>query len=284
MTELSTLLKQNDVTQRQGIFVDKLIAEKTVWDKLAEENPTHAVISAKDEADAARKSEDQITELKKDFNDGVILDLGCGYGRIAKYLLPKRTFAGYIGVDSAFNMLGLFRRRYESESKEQTTPALFLNADIHTLPLQDNTVDNVVVAAVFLHNHKTVVKKSLDEIKRVLKPGGKVFVYSSFPNKWSLMGLQGACYQMLLNFCGNPFKNGPVRYYGRREVAELFSEFSEVDIRPFGFALLPKRIVFIPSFLGSLYRRFIANPVNGFLSSFFPVTCCPTHHDVIARN
>ncbi|MCA9365835.1 class I SAM-dependent methyltransferase, partial [Candidatus Kaiserbacteria bacterium] len=233
-TNLKSLLKPNSVTEREGIFVDKYIADKTVWDKLAVESPEHAVISASSEEAVAEKSVDQITELKVDLPEGIILDLGCGYGRIAKYLLPQRSFSGYIGVDSAHEMVRLFAARYNQTPAEQTTPVMFVNADIHMIPLQDSSVDSVVVAAVFLHNHKSVVKRSLDEIYRVLKPGGVMYVYGSFPNKWSLMGLQGMIYQMFLNLIGNPFKNGPVRYYARGEVADLLDSFSEINIRSVG--------------------------------------------------
>lgn len=267
---LAAIVRDQDVVERKGILVDKHIAEKTVWDKLATINPIDAVISAGNEEDAAKKSEPQITELKAEFNDGIILDLGCGYGRIAKYLLPQRTFAGYVGLDSAYTMLQLFQDRYRRETNEQTTPALFLNANIHTIPLKDDSVDNVVVAAVFLHNHKSVVKQSIDEIQRVLKPGGKLFVYSSFPNKWTLMGLQGALYQMLLNLLGKPYKNGPVRYYGMKEVSNLFEGFGEVNIRTTGFAILPKRLIFLPSILDKGYRTLIANPLNAILMRILP--------------
>lgn len=281
----TTIVRENDVTEKFGILVDKHIADSTVWDKLAKENPTHAVISAGNEADAAAKSKDQIDELLAELQDGIVLDLGCGYGRIAKYLLPQRTFAGYVGMDSAYEMLTIFKERYLRTPAEQTTPAIFLNADIHTIPLHDATIENVIVAAVFLHNHKSVVRQSIEEVYRVVKPGGQVLVYSSFPNKWSLMGLQGAFYQMLLNVMGNPFKNGPVRYYGKREVAHLFEHFSEVSIRPYGFALLPKRLIFLPGVLDRLWRIGVANPINGMLETILPRAIAnrfPSHYDVTA--
>lgn len=274
-------LKQNSVSERDGILVDRLIADKTVWDKLATENPTHAVISANDEAAAEAKSLTQIAELKSDLRDGVVLDLGCGYGRVAQYLLPQRSFSHYVGIDSAFNMVTLFRERYQNTESEQGTPATFINADIHTIPLQDNSVDNVIVAAVFLHNHKSVARRSVEEVYRVLKPGGKVFVYSSFPYKWSLMGLQGGIYQAVLNLMGNPFKNGPVRYYGRKEAAQLFENFGDVVVRPTGFAIVPKRIIFLPKTLDMVYRDYFAEPINRTLQ-FLGTNTFPTHTDVFA--
>ena len=272
--------------EKDGIFVTKEIADKTVWDKLATENPTHAVISAKDEASAAKKSEEQIQDILAHVNsDDVLLDCGTGYGRVAKYLLPKQTLNGYIGVDSAYQMLQLFQQRYNHEETEQQTPLLLLNADIHTLPLKDSSVTVGLVCAVYLHNHKDVVLKATDELKRVLAPGGRALVYSSFPNGFSLMGLQGHSYQMLLNLFGKPFKNGPVRYYSKREVAKLYREFSEVDIIPVGFAVLPKSIIILPRFVDNLWREGIARPINTLLEKITPNSLKPffaLHFDVVA--
>lgn len=286
MTDISTALKTDAVAAREGVYVAKSLANTTVWDTLAKENPTAAVISTNDEASAAEKSREQIAELKTILHDGTILDLGCGYGRIAQYLLPERTFTEYIGLDSSYQMLTLFKQRYQSTEAEQGTPVTLVNADIHTLPLQDRVADNVIVAAVFLHNHKSVARQSIAEIKRVLKSDGLVLVYSSFPHKWTMMGLQGALYQAALSLRGNPKKNGPVRYYGRREVAGLFADFTDVTITPIGFAILPKRLIFLPGAVGRAYRIYIAKPINRGLKYVLPKALhrfFATHFDVMAK-
>lgn len=284
---LETLTKPHSTVEKNGIFVAKEIAEKTVWDKLALENPTDAVISAKDEEAAAKKSLEQITDIKQFLNEGdVLLDCGTGYGRVAKYLLPEMTLGGYIGVDSSYEMLKLFKQHYQASEAEQKTPLLLLNADIHTLPLQDKSVDVVIVSAVFLHNHKSVVEQAMTEIKRVIKPGGRMLVYSSFPRSSTLMGLQGLSYQALLNLLGKPFKNGPVRYYRAREIMHLFDGFTEVELRPVGYAVFPKTLIFLPSFLEKIWRVGFANPLNRALELITPARLKPyfaVHYDVVAK-
>jgi ubiquinone/menaquinone biosynthesis C-methylase UbiE len=284
---LTGLLKPQTTIDRAGIFVAKEIAEKTVWDTLAEQNPTHAVISAKDETDAALKSAEQIADIKHFLKPGdILLDCGTGYGRVAKYLLPDMQLGGYIGVDSAYQMLSLFQQRYKLSEAEQKTPVLFINADIHTLPLADASVDVVIVCAVFLHNHKSVVERAMVDIKRVLKPGGTVLIYSSFPRTVSFMGLQGHFYQSILNLMGRPFKNGPVRYYRRREIMRLFHGFSEVELRPVGYAFLPKTLIFLPGFIETAYRVGLANPINSLLEKITPAILKPyfaVHFDVVAK-
>jgi ubiquinone/menaquinone biosynthesis C-methylase UbiE len=284
---LTTLIKPRSTILRDGIEVTQEISEKTVWDKLAIENPTHAVISARNEDDAAKKSIEQITDIKQFLKPGdVLLDLGTGYGRVAKYLLPKITLGGYVGLDSSYEMLALFKQRYQTNEAEQKTPALFINADIHTLPLLDASVDVATVCAVFLHNHKSVVEKSMDEVKRVVKPSGTVLVYSSFPRAFTLMGLQGLAYQAFLNLMGRPFKNGPVRYYRGKEISKLFDGFREVELRPVGFSMVPKSLIFLPATIDKIWRLAIANPLNKALEYITPARLKPyfaVHYDVIAK-
>ena len=283
---LLNLIKSNSTVEKDGIYVAKEIAEKTVWDKLAIENPTHAVISAGDEEAALKKSIEQIEDIKNFLKPGdVLLDCGTGYGRVAKYLLPKMPIGGYVGVDSSYEMLSLFKQRYVASPEEQKTPLLLLNADIHTLPLQESSVDVAIVCAVFLHNHKSIVDRAMEEIKRVTKSGGRVLVYSSFPRSATLMGLQGHSYQALLNVLGRPFKNGPVRYYRRREIMHLFDGFTEVELRPVGFNILPKSIIILPKFLDKIWRIGIANPINKLLELITPARLKPffaVHYDVVA--
>jgi ubiquinone/menaquinone biosynthesis C-methylase UbiE len=285
-SNLSLLLLRNQTVERNSIHLCKNLTDQTVWDTLANENPTHAVISAKDEADAALKSRDQIEDMKRNLKEGdILLDLGCGYGRVAQYLLPQIELGGYIGVDSSHTMLSLFLQRHKMNSLEQRTPLLLVNADIHTIPLADKSVDIVIVCAVFLHNHKDVVRKSIAELERIIKPNGKLLVYSSFPYGTSLLGVQGHLYQAFLNLMGKPFKNGPVRYYSKREVSKLLKGFAEVELIPTGFAVLPKTIIFLPRPVEKLYRLGIANPVNRFLEKITPISLKPyfaTHYDVVA--
>jgi ubiquinone/menaquinone biosynthesis C-methylase UbiE len=284
---LVDLLEPNETIEQGGIFIAKGIAERTVWDAHAIENPTHAVISAANDADAKEKSKAQLEDIKQYVQgDEVLLDFGSGYGRVAELLLPKLPLKGYIGMDSSFEMLALFRQRYIRSDEEQQTPLLLLNADIHTVPLLTGSVDVALVIAVFLHNHKDVVGKSVAELKRVVKPGGTVLVYSSFPRQATAMGIQGALYQFLLNLMGKPFKNGPVRYYSKSEVLSLFKDFEEVELHPVGFTFIPKSLIFLPRVIDKLWRCGLANPLNTLFEKIVPTSLkhlFAVHYDVVAK-
>ena len=283
---LIDLLEPQETIEQGGIFIAKGIAERTVWDAHAIDNPTHAVISAGSDAEAKEKSKAQLEDIKQYLQgDEILLDFGSGYGRVAELLLPKLPLRGYIGMDSSFEMLSLFRQRYIRSDEEQQTPLLLLNADIHTVPLKNNSVDVALVCAVFLHNHKDVVHKSVAELKRLVKPEGMVLVYSSFPRRATAMGLQGGFYQILLNLMGKPFKNGPVRYYSKREVLNLFSDFAEVELHPVGFTFIPKSIIFLPRFVDKVWRTVFANPLNSLFEKIVPTPLkhyFAVHYDVVA--
>ena len=124
------------------------------------------------------------------------------------------------------------------------------------------------------------------EIARVLKPGGTLLVYSSFPRAATAMGVQGAFYQFLLNLLGKPFKNGPVRYYTLSELDKLLAGYEEIQIIPHGFSVLPKTLIFLPGPLEKIYRNAIANPLNAMLEKLMPSSLkahFAVHFDVVAH-
>lgn len=105
------------------------------------------------------------SELSK---DAKILDFGCGYGR----LLNELAANGYnetIGIDIAPKMIE--RGKYE-------TPELNLNTfDGKNIPFKDNSFDAVIVFAVLTSIPKDEDQlEILNEIKRVLKPNGLLYV------------------------------------------------------------------------------------------------------------
>lgn len=282
---LAILLDPTQGRLRDGIWVSNALNERTVWDQLADTDPLQAVISAESAQAAWAKSAPQIEQIASCVDShSILLDVGCGYGRIAQYLLPERPIGAYVGIDSSFEMLGIFKRRYDSTPPEQKTPVMLVNSDITTLPFPAASVDVVVVSAVFLHNHKSVVKAAMAEVGRVLKPGGKLLVFSSFPRRATAMGLQGSLHQFYLNRRGTPERNGPVRYYSHREVARMLQGFADVRILPTGFEVVPKSIIGTPPALDKLYRRFVSGPANVGLGRLLKrwQPAFARHYDVIA--
>jgi SAM-dependent methyltransferase len=101
----------------------------------------------------------------------LILDLGCGAGRHLRFLESRRFRT--VGLDIAQN--GLLA------SKEVLTnnklAVRVMQADMAApLPFPDGCFDCVISVHVIFHNTRKKIQNTLDEVKRVLKPGGILLV------------------------------------------------------------------------------------------------------------
>lgn len=99
-----------------------------------------------------------------------ILDLGCGAGRHTVYL-AERGFEVY-GIDIA----GEGVKKAEILLKEKGLHAKVRVGSISKLPYEDHFFDGVISVRVIHHGRIDAVRKTIEEIERVLKPGGLVFV------------------------------------------------------------------------------------------------------------
>ena len=94
-------------------------------------------------------------------------DLGCGAGQLAEALAP--CVAKVIGVDESGPMLSAAEKRLASFDNVDLRPGT-----IEALPLDDASLD---VAILFLVAHFiTDPAKVMHEIRRVLKPGGRLLI------------------------------------------------------------------------------------------------------------
>lgn len=106
-----------------------------------------------------------------------ILEIGCGQG-FNTYLLSKKTQNRVIGIDLSKKDIDISKQRYPNVD--------FIVMNAEKLKFKDNYFDFIYAIEVLEHvNH---LGKVLNEIKRVLKPGGKLI--ASIPyyksEKWLL--------------------------------------------------------------------------------------------------
>jgi len=99
----------------------------------------------------------------------IILDIGCGEG-VLVYLIFKKTKSQITGIDTDQLSLEFAKSKFKSLKVK----AKFFKANAYKLPFKNNTFDTIVSAEVIEHLSDT--HKYLSEIKRVLKPGGKVII------------------------------------------------------------------------------------------------------------
>lgn len=269
-TDIHHILKPG-VTRMNGFFsVPDIDHRPTLWDELASRDPIDAAVSAHGESEELSKSKRALAVLAAELPRGTVVDLGCGYGRIAKYLLPERAFDLYVGVDSSVVMLNIFHSRYHSRPAEQKTPIALIKSTIDDTLLKDSSVDAVFSCAALLHNPKGVCRAAVGEAFRILKPGGKLLLVDSFPNRVSPVGLIGTLYQAIYRLKGEGDRNGPVRYFSVGEIKRLLSDFSSLTIDRIGFAPLPKSFPFLSIEANNTYRRRIFEPIDRLAARYTP--------------
>ena len=121
-----------------------------------------------------------VQELIGTRESGNFLDVCCGTGdlalRIAKQLKPGSSVTGF---DFAQNMLDLAKIREQKIKHRPSQTARLANirfdwvrGDAQNLPFADNTFDGAIIS--FGLRNLTDLQKGIDEMARVVKPGGYI--------------------------------------------------------------------------------------------------------------
>jgi len=97
-----------------------------------------------------------------------VLDAGCGTGGYLRWLLERGTFDSSAGVDVAAAAVELARERVP-EAELHVAP-------LSALPFPDETFDLAVTNDVVQHVDESEIGRSIDELRRVLRPGGTLLV------------------------------------------------------------------------------------------------------------
>lgn len=112
----------------------------------------------------------ELTSLAERWVGGKLLNAGCGHG--ADFIPFKGRFHLF-GIDLSSEMLK-YARKYAA--KHEFTVEL-TQADIRSLPFPDNYFDNIIAVASFHHiKGRPEQIKALQELKRVLRPEGELFL------------------------------------------------------------------------------------------------------------
>lgn len=102
-----------------------------------------------------------------------MLDVGCGTGVLALLAAEATGPAGeVVGIDPAPRMIAIAR----AKARETGSAAQFKLGVIERLPFEDASFE-VVLSSLMLHHLPSEVKRAgLQEVYRVLKPGGRLVV------------------------------------------------------------------------------------------------------------
>lgn len=138
------------------------------------------------EREALRLSEQAETLEKLLHHDTVyppgakVLEAGCGIGAQTVILANNNPDAEITSIDISPESLEKARKNVEEKGIKNVK---FLQADIFSLPFEDNSFDHIFVCFVLEHLQKP--EEALKSLKKVLKPGGTITV---------IEGDHGSCY------------------------------------------------------------------------------------------
>ena len=119
-----------------------------------------------------------INKISREWPKGKLLDIGCGN---ARNLVPfiKNKFS-CSGIDFSKNMVVLAEKLLKKHKLE----AKLIQSSSIKIPFKDKTFDYIISVAMLHNLNKWERQKTLNEIKRLLKPNGKALI--TVWNKWQL--------------------------------------------------------------------------------------------------
>ena len=144
-------------------------------------------IGSGDFVKAGESIKDQLVELGGLLPNHRVLDVGCGIGRVAvpltRYLGEQGSYEGFDIVKSAIKWC---KRKIHGPYPNFNFTHIDLKNDLYNLgtdkeakdfvfPYAENEFDLVFLTSVFTHMVLADVENYLEQIRRVLKPGGTCF-------------------------------------------------------------------------------------------------------------
>lgn len=168
----------------------------------------------------------QLNDLNLSFDNKIVLDLGSGSG-VIPCLINERNPKRILAVDTDLEIMssGLFL----SEDKRVN----FICGNGFNIPLRDNSVDLVFARYVF--QHVNVAPDFLNEIKRVLKPGGRLVIIDIDDGLNLFYPVLPEYSRKLFEvYCDYQKLNGGDRFISRK-LPSFFSGngFAEISVKPY---------------------------------------------------
>lgn len=134
---------------------------------------------------------------------GPILDAGCGTGRFVSYF--NRDGFKVTGIDSSQAMINIAIRENPNVD--------FYVMDMRKLKFQNNQFDGIWNSGCILHLDEDGVRLTFSESKRVLNPGGVLFVSTRTADK-DFFAIENS----------SEGGNIPVNYYSTKTLQKLLTE------------------------------------------------------------
>ena len=174
-----------------------------------------------------------------------VLEVGLGYGALGEELV--RRGADYYGLDIAAGPVRMMQHRLEMLGRG--APDQVIQGSVLAMPFADETFE--LVYAIGVLHHTGDLPHSINEVRRVLAPGGRAvaMVYHSgslrqwrhvrYP-RWraQVRGREGpsaADVARMYDYDSSGNVAPHTQYVSRGEIAGLFGEFRHVEVRARNF-------------------------------------------------
>lgn len=155
-------------------------------------------------------SEYPIPDLRlPDSDGGLLLDLGCNWGRWS--IAAARKGYRVTGIDPSLGAIMAARR----VARQLNLPIKYVVADARYLPFKDSSFGVAFSYSVLQHLSKANVVNALSQVRRVLRPHSMSLI--QMPN-W--LGVRSLYHQARRKF--REAKNFEVRYWSIRELKRVF--------------------------------------------------------------
>ena len=151
--------------------------------------------------------------------NGIMLDVGCGEGRHIFGMMQQNPLMQCIGLDMDKRSLEKAEEGYAYFKTLSQAGVDFLIGSAYSIPLPNNSVDIVICSEVLEHLHE--YNDAINEIHRVLKPGGKF--YASVPASWP----EKICWALSKDYQNQP--GGHLRIFNQKTLIE------EIKLSGFNF-------------------------------------------------
>ena len=102
--------------------------------------------------------------------DAHVLEIGCGNGAVAQLIMQHLRPARFVGIDPSSFFIEMARETFNSEPR-----ASFERGDAGSTGQPDAAFDIVIAHTVF--SHLLDPEGALEEVWRVLKPGGQLVIF-----------------------------------------------------------------------------------------------------------
>ena len=152
--------------------------------------------------------------------NGIMLDVGCGEGRHIFGIMQQNPQMQCIGLDMDKKSLKKAEEGYAYFKSLSQAGVEFLIGSAYSIPLPNDSVDFVICSEVLEHLHE--YNDAINEIYRVLKPGGKF--YASVPASWP----EKICWALSKDYQNQP--GGHLRIFNQKKLIE--------EIKKSGFKFL----------------------------------------------